>query len=268
MRIRLPDNEVSIRPLTKRRTDGSLYARRPETTAMLIELLGLSREEIAVRLQVGRRDASGYVTNECLLYLLRSARSDNNPAWFDKLFAVLDCRVRHNLSYTIRYGTISDPETVREDVLGKFHEVLALGLGPQPDRLDPYEVMFDGALASLRKTTYTRQQRDDGRKADVPDANDGEGRSNELTAPTPEEIFGLTPFEFRDFRTAALAAIERLPEPLRETVRLVCSGDQAGSTDPDKMTIAKQLNVDERTIRNRIARVVRFVREDLEGRRP
>ena len=263
-----PDNEVSIRSLTKRRTDGTLYVRRPETTAMLVELLNLAREEIAVRLQIGRRDALGYVTNECLVYLLRSARSDNNPVWFDKLFAVLDCRVRHNLSYTIRYGTVSDPETVREDVLGKFHEVLALGLGPEPERLDPYEAMFDGGLASLRKTAYSRQQRDDGRKADVPDASDGEGRSSELSAPPSDEIFGLTPFEFQDFRTAALAAIERLPETLRETVRLVCRGDQAGSTDPDKMTIAKQLNVDERTIRNRIARVVRLVREDLEGRRP
>lgn len=235
---------------------------------MLVELLDLSREEISVRLQVGKRDALGYVKNECLVYLLRSARSDNNPAWFNKLFAVLDCRVRHNLSYTIRYGTVSDLESVREDVLGKFHEVLALGLGPEPDRLDPYETMFDGALASLRKTTYSRQQRDDGRKADLPDASDGEGTSNELSARPSEEIFGLTPFEFQDFRIASLAAIERLPEPLRETVRLICRGDQAGSTDPDKMTIAKQLNVDERTIRNRIARVVRLVREDLEGRRP
>ncbi|GJE71723.1 RNA polymerase sigma factor [Methylorubrum podarium] len=235
---------------------------------MLVELLDLSRERIMARLQVGRRDAAGYVSNECLLYLLRSARSDNNPAWFDKLFAVLDCRVRHNLSHTIRYGTVSDPETVREEVLGKFHEVLALGLGPEPERLDPYEAMFDGALASLRKTTYTRQQRADGRKVEVPDANDGAARSGELAAPTPEEIFGLTPFEFHDFRSAALAAIERLPEPLRETVRLVCRGDQAGSTDPDKMTIAKQLDVDERTVRNRITRAVRLVREDLEGRRP
>ena len=257
-----------LRPLTKRRTDGSPYVRRPETTATLIELADLSRDAIAARLAVGRRDAAGYVSNECLLHLLRAARSDNNPGWFDKLFSVLDCRVRHNLSRTVRYGTVSDPETVREDVLGKFHEVLALGLGPEPERLDPYEAMFDGALASLRKTTYSRQQRQDGRKADLPSASDGDAKSGELAAPEPEEIFGMTPFEFRDFRTAALAAIERLPEPLRETVRLVCRGDQAGSTDPDKMTIAKQLDVDERTVRNRMDRVVKLVRIDLEGRRP
>ena len=259
---------MSLRALTKRRTDGSLYVRRPEITATLVELADLSREEIAARLAIGKRDAGGYVSNECLLYLLRAARSDNNPAWFDKLFAVLDCRVRHNLSYTVRYGAVSDPETVREDVLGKFHEVLALGLGPEPERLDPYEAMFDGVLASLRKTMITRQRRLDGRKADVPAASDGEPRSGELAAPAPEEIFGLTPFEFQNFRTAALAAIERLPETLRETVRLVCQGDQAGSTDPDKMTIAKQLDVDERTVRNRITRAVRLVRADLEGRRP
>ncbi|MGX7703882.1 RNA polymerase sigma factor [Methylobacterium sp. Gmos1] len=262
------NDDVSLRPLTKKRMDGNLYVRRPETTATLVELEVLSREEIVARLAVGRRDAVGYISNECLLYLLRTARSGNNPAWFDKLFAVLDCRVRHNLSGTIRYGTVSDPETVREEVLGKFHEVLAIGLGPEPERLDPYEAMFDGALASLRKTTYTRQRRLDGRKADVPAASDGKAKSSELAAPAPEEIFGLTPFEFQDFRTAALAAIERLPEPLRETVRLVCQGDQTGSTDPDKMTIAKQLDVDERTVRNRIKRAVRLVREQLEGRRP
>lgn len=235
---------------------------------MLVELADLSREEIAARLAVGKRDAAGYVSNECLLYILRAARSDNNPAWFDKLFSVLDCRVRHNLSRTVRYGALSDPETVREEVMGKFYEVLALGLGPEPERLDPYESIFDGALASLRKTMYSRQQRLDRRKADVPAASDDEVKSGELASPEPEEIFGLTPFEFQDFRTAALAAIERLPEPLRETVRLVCRGDQAGSTDPDKMTIAKQLDVDERTVRNRIDRAVKLVRTDLEGRRP
>lgn len=259
---------MSLRALTKRRTDGSLYVRRRETTAMLVELADLSREEIAARLAVGKRDAAGYVSNECLLYILRAARSDNNPAWFDKLFSVLDCRVRHNLSRTVRYGALSDPETVREEVMGKFYEVLALGLGPEPERLDPYESIFDGALASLRKTMYSRQQRLDRRKADVPAASDDEVKSGELASPEPEEIFGLTPFEFQDFRTAALAAIERLPEPLRETVRLVCRGDQAGSTDPDKMTIAKQLDVDERTVRNRIDRAVKLVRTDLEGRRP
>jgi hypothetical protein len=259
-----------LHPLTRMKPDGHPYVRRPVTTAILLDLVGLGRDEILVRLSVSSRAAAGYVPSECLVYLLRAARRDNSQAWFNRLFGILDCRLKHGLAHAIRQGSVSDTESVREEVRARFFEILARGLGPEPDRLDPFEVMFDGALAALRKDMYGAQRRQDSRKADLavpggePD-DDGPGAGTELAQPEAESPFGLNAVEFGIFRERALGSIDGLPDDQREAIALWLDDMKIDSKDPAEMTIAKRLGVTEKTVRNRIARGVEAIRAKLEG---
>ncbi|KQP32828.1 hypothetical protein ASF25_17575 [Methylobacterium sp. Leaf100] len=228
-----------------------------------------SRDAILERLQVRTRGATAYVPSECLVYLLREARRGNNTAWFNRLYSVLDLRVRNSLSHTVRAGSVSDVEGVREEVRSRFNRTLALGLGPEPERLDPFESMFDGALAALRMDMYGAQRRRDNKKADLTvramgSDDDGDGDERELAQPEPELRFGMTETEFEPYRLKALASIDSLPDDLRLPMKFFLEGMKIESTDPGEMTIAKKCGVVEKTVRNRIARGTKLIREMLE----
>lgn len=258
-----------LNPLTKIASDGTTYSRRPEITTLLEELSAASRDAILERLQVRTRGAAAYIPSECLVYLLREARRGNNTGWFNRLFSVLDLRVRNSLRHTVREGSVSDAESVREEVRSRFNRTLALGLGPEPERLDPFESMFDGALAALRMDMYGAQRRRDNKKADLAvramgSDDDGDGDERELAQPEPELRFGMTETEFEPYRLKALASIDSLPDDLRLPMKLFLEGMKIESTDTGEMTIAKKCGVVEKTVRNRIARGTKLIREMLE----
>jgi len=259
---------MGLRPLTKTRSTGQPYERRPETTALLHELAALDREAILERLSIGDRRKPGYIPSECLVYLLREAARDNRSEWFTKLFGILDCRLRHNLAHTIRYGAVGDAETVREEVRSRFFELLARGLRSEPERLDPFEVMFDGALAALRRDLYGAERRRDLRKAELnpPDDEAAPASAEDpFRQPEAENALGMTTAEYKIFREQALRSIDVLPHDEREPIRLLLQGHKIDAKDPDEMTIAKICDVNERTVRNRIKRGVERLRASLEG---
>lgn len=262
-----------LRPLTKVRGDGRPYERHPATTALLQELLALDRESILRRLAITDFRDPGHVPSECLVYLMREAARDNRGEWFNRLLGILHCRLKHNLAHSIRPGAVADPETVREEVISRFFEILARGLRNEPERLDPFEVMFNGALEALRKDLYGAQRRRDRRKADLrPDGEDSDGRpspgEDPYRQPETENGLGMTTAEFEVFRKQALHSINLLPTEEREAITLLLQGHKIDSKDPDEMTIAKLCAVNERTVRNRIKRGVEMIRARLEGPRP
>jgi len=79
-----------VTPLRKKRLrTEELYTRIPEIEAKLVELEGVSRDDLLARIQIRRRDDPGYIPSECLLYFVRASRADNSTAGFDRLYKVL-----------------------------------------------------------------------------------------------------------------------------------------------------------------------------------
>ena len=66
-----------VTPLRKKRLrTEELYTRIPEIEGKLVELEGLSRDDLLARIQIRRRDDPGYIPSECLLYFVRASRAD------------------------------------------------------------------------------------------------------------------------------------------------------------------------------------------------
>ena len=88
-----------VTPLRKKRLrTEELYTRIPEIEAKLVELEGVSRDDLLARIQIRRRDDPGYIPSECLLYFVRASRADNSTAGFDRLYKVLAVKSRPTLT--------------------------------------------------------------------------------------------------------------------------------------------------------------------------
>ncbi len=257
-----------LRKLTKLRTDGSLYQRRPQVEALLGQLVELDRYTLVERLKISNRTAPAFVPTECLIYLLREAVRGNTAQWFNVLFAELDRRCRANLARAVAAGSVADAETVREEILGRFAEILAVGLKDDPARLDPFEVVFDKCFAALRidghRKTRARERREE--PLEVEKENEkGEVLSRQFRQEEAAEAFGMSNVEFSVFRKQIGNAIGCIPDKQREVILLRLQGLPIDSDDPNTDTIAKRVGVDERTVRNRIKRGIEEIRALTQG---
>lgn len=75
-----------VEALTKKKQDGTPYTRRVEVETALASLVNLSRDEMLERLKVRHPTSPNYVQSECLVYLIRAARNDNDERYFNKLY--------------------------------------------------------------------------------------------------------------------------------------------------------------------------------------
>jgi len=71
---------VVVNALRKRRLSGELYERDPKVEALIVELAVLPRDELIARAGIMKRSDPAYVPSECLVYLIRASRRDNNEA--------------------------------------------------------------------------------------------------------------------------------------------------------------------------------------------
>lgn len=154
-----------VTPLRKKRLrTEELYTRIPEVEAKLAELEGLSGDDLLARVQIRRRDDLGYVPSECLVYLVRASRADNSAAGFDRLYKVLAERVLRSLPRAESAdGTTTSltNSVIRDRVFGRFIELLSADRGEYSEKLDYFEVRFDGALASLRRDAQEQAWRNE-----------------------------------------------------------------------------------------------------------
>ena len=81
----------------RRRSDGTLYQRRPEIEAALVSLLDQTQDEIAAALQIRDSMSPNYIASECIVHLIRRTRQDNHPAHFERLFMELMRRIQATL---------------------------------------------------------------------------------------------------------------------------------------------------------------------------
>ncbi len=241
-----------IVPLTKRKKDGTLYERPDPIGSLLARLDELPRDEMIERARIRDRAHPDYVPSECLLHFVRGSRRDNSEAWFERLYKILQERVRRLVPRAEEGGGGASltRERIRDAVFGRFDELLAADRRRPGDKLDFFEVRFDMAIKRLRLDAQDKVWREENRTRPV------EGDGDEGLLPEVEAAAASTnPFDgevFSDplFRERLYVAIDALPPEQSRTMHLLLLGWPTHSGDPEMMTIAKALECTDRSVRN------------------
>ena len=259
-----------ITPLRKRTLQGALYTRDPRTESLLEELSSLSRDELRERAGISTRSDPAYIPSECLLFFVRASRMDNNDDWFERLYKLLNKRVLRSLpagdAWDGQTESYSQAE-IRGRVHDRFVELLALDRTSYQERLDYFEVRFDGALANLRRDARKQVWRDENRSLSL-DADDDAGQLlAEVERVASKDVDPFDPFGVveEDFRLRLEAAIERLPAEQRSVLEMLRQGFPIHSKEPGVMTISSVLGKSEKTIRNYRDRAFATLRAALTG---
>ena len=247
------EGDGAIAPLRKRRLTGELYTRDAKVEALLLELARLSRDALIERMAITRRTDPQFIPSECLVYFVRASRHDNNDAWFERLYRLLTERVLRSLPRVESRGGETESltrEIVRDKVFGRFVELLSSDRAIYAEKLDYFEVRFDGALASLRRDAQEQAWRDENRSQALEyDAESGE-LSPEVEAAAgafdPTAALGL---DDPAYRLRLDAAIEALPREQSRIIHMLRQGFPIDSKEPDAMTISKALGRSEKTVR-------------------
>lgn len=255
-----------VRPLTKRKKNGTAYIRRPHVQQALDALTALDVRAILERLTIVDRGHVDYVANECVVHLLREAQRRGDNRILNALVKVVRNRAALAFRRVIRGGG-SHEKALRENALSNFDMLIARGLEPGSERLDYLEVSFDNAIVTLGKDLFEAEGRRTKSLVElrVPSVEDeGDEPEVEFAAPVSEIAAALRmqESEFAAFRKERIRSINVLPTEQRDAIILLLfHGLAIGSKDPDMDTIAKRMGVDESTVRYRIRRGIERLKE-------
>lgn len=245
--------QATVTPLRKRRLSGELYKRDQRVEALIAELAALSRDELIARAAIRKRSDPAYVPSECLVYFIRSTRQDNNEMWFERLYRILTERVMRSLSRAESPDGKTESLTrgvVRDKVFGRFVELLSADRAAYVDKVDYFEVRFDGALASLRRDAQEQAWRDENRSRPLEyDQESGELSPEVEAAAGVHDPFALSDLDDPAYRLRLDAAIAALPIEQSRIIHMLRQGFPIDSKEPDVMTIAKALGRSEKTVR-------------------
>jgi hypothetical protein len=265
--------EAMVTPLRKRRLGGEPYERDPKVEALIAELATLPRDQLIARAAITKRADPGYIPSEGLVYFLRASRHDNNEAGFDRLYRILTERVLRSLPRAESVDGETESLTrgvIRDKVFGRFVELLSADRAGYVDKVDYFEVRFDGALASLRRDAQEQAWRDENRSQPL----EFDEESGELSPEVEAAVGVYDPFAASDFDDPAYrlrldAAIEALPTEQSRIIHMLRQGFPIDSKEPDVMTIAKTLGRSEKTVRtyhDKALAALRAAMADGDGR--
>jgi hypothetical protein len=244
---------AAVTPLRKRSLDGVPYTRAPEIEALIAELAVLPRNELAARAEITKRADPGYVPSECLVYFVRATSADNNERWFERLYRILAERVLRSLPRPENRDGKTESLTrgvVRDKVLDRFAVLLAEDRSSYVDRLDYFEIRFDGALTRLRLDAQKQAWRNENRSKPVEyDEESGELSPEVEEAAGVHDPFAASEFDDPAYRSRLEAAIEALPTEQSRIIEMLRQGFPIDSKESGVMTIAKALGRSEKTIR-------------------
>jgi len=243
-----------LSPLRRITLEGDPYKRDARTESALLSLKQLSRDEIVRRCELTDRKHPDYVTSECLMYLVRECRHENSNFYFERLYKILSARVLAALPRAERAKDNTcdlKAARTREEAFDRFKELLASDRLAYNEKLDYYEVRFDGAVANLRRDAFGKAQTEESRSRPF----EGDPETGELPVSIELAARDHVPFDAPenwtdDYRSQLARAISSLtPEQIR-IVHMLSLDIPIDSKDADTLTIAKALGRSEKTIRN------------------
>ncbi|WP_295406791.1 hypothetical protein [uncultured Thiocystis sp.] len=233
-------------PLRKRRLSGELYERDSKIEVLIAELAVLPHDELIARAGITERSDPGYIPSECLVYFIRASRHDDNEAWFERLYRILMRRVLRSLP---KAESLTDG-VVRDEVFGRFVELLSADRANHVDKLDYFEVRFDDALKKMRLVVQKKAWLNKKRSQPLEyDEESGDLSPEVEAAAGSHDPFAASDFDDPAFRSRLDAAIEVLPTEQSRIIHMLTQGFPIDSKEPDVMTITKALGRSEKTIR-------------------
>jgi hypothetical protein len=244
----------------------------PDVEASINALLNLPRDELVERCRISNYNHPQYVRSECVLYFIRQSKADNNDRHFEDLFRILRIRVQRALPAIERPLAESENALVqasaieiRDAVLFRFQEILCQDRAGYDERLDYFEIRFDGAIANLRRTARRKTWKEDKRSHPL-SYND---ETSELSGEVEDALARLNPqspekIDDPAYRKRFAAAIDLLPEDQRRVIVLLLNDVQIESKDPEAVTMVKVLACSEKTVRNRRDRAFKALRAALD----
>lgn len=242
-----------IVPLRKQKPDGNLYTRFPDIERTLGMLDLVSNTELVERCRLPNRHAL-YVPTECLLYFVRRSSAAADDVLFEQLFKVLAERIRRALPRVENPGgeTLSFVRSrVFEQVYDKFVMLLMEERVGYVERLDFFEINFNGGLAKLKLDAQVKAWREENRNTELEADKD----SGEIDAEVEEAAGAYDPFDASVldnyfYRSRLDAAIDELLPLQKRIIEMWRQDIPIDSIDPNTVTISKSLGKSEKTIRN------------------
>lgn len=236
------------RPLRKLKLDGTPYFRRDKVEAEIQTLAGISPAELERRANLWQASDPGFVCPEALLHFVRNAAAG---AHREKLTEKLLVRVARRVPSVTGFGgnTVSLTRmNIREDVRDHFVDLLLSDREHYDDRLDYYEVNFNGAVAADRRDANERHWKHENRTAEL-ETEDGEVSAQVESAGGDYDPFDADELDKKDYRVILDEAIDSLPEFQRRIVVMWRQDIPIESNDPSVESISKVLGKSEKTIR-------------------
>ena len=258
------------RPLTKKNQNGEHYTRPPGIEVMIDQALGQDVGILVRRARITDSRSSDFLPSECLVHLIRDAIRSGDNRVATALMQALVIRCETNLRKTVPDSQVANAEALREEILSSFGLMFAEdGTEGHEDELDYYECKFGRAFRTLR-IDYVRSEFSRRRElTDLPESTNEEGElsfDSDALARLSRMARTKPAQEDRIYLLQVLEALNDLPPDEKRAV-VLCRflGYDAESNDPTKRTAATICDVEGRTIRNRLSRADKRLKNLKEG---
>jgi hypothetical protein len=237
-------NSADVKKLTKRKkATGEVYARRPEAELQIGKVLLFEPTQILELLKNRQRDASDYLLDETIVYLLREPEIDEH--FREALYIELNRRIWKLLrKFYKRFENQADFEDFGQKVeLAILKKIFDFN----SDSADYAQVNFGDYVIKTAKVAWRGELVKIEREKDFFYAereNEDENADNQL-----ENILtsGDAP---ADYTMTLKEGLNKLPPHIMLVAELLLDGWQIESKDENEPTISKKLDVSSRTIRN------------------
>jgi hypothetical protein len=257
------------RPLTRRKDDGTLYARPSNIEAEIDLALSQDEETLKRRLEISSGASLDYLSSETLLHLIRRSLTRNDRSVADLCLPVLLLRCENNLIGKVPDGQLPNAAVLRDDILGTFAVMIANDSADADlDELDYFECRFNSAFRAFRIDCVRAETRHLKRFVPTPERSEEE-ESDEYELDLRKIVDAFIPAAQEDaaFLKTVNAAIKALPEEERQAL-ILCYvlGYKEESNDANEETAATLCDCTGRTIRNRLARAaqkLKTLKEDM-----
>ena len=254
--------------LKRNQKDGTPYQRPPAIEAWIEKLESVDAASRVLQFAGASRIAPEYVPTEVLLYFLRRSWADGEHGQFERIYRILMKRIDQSLRSKIWSSRIGSATDIRDEIVSRFVVLVTKDCTSQSDLLDFYEIHFDQAMVALRTSVLRKFKTIAGDVTTVPlgsQESDGPEFSSEVEAALEVFLSG-DPQKIDDpaFRSVLFAAIDLLPQDQKQVIGLLLQGIPIDAKEKDVMTIARILQCDERTVRNRRDRACKALKAVLE----
>jgi hypothetical protein len=240
--------KTELKPLTHRSADGAVYQRLPKVESELRSALYMDSSEWLARTEISNADHPKFVSEECLVYVLRAALAAGQSELVNSVTEVLFDRAEKRINGYVHKSLAPEyREEAAADMIGDLFMKLCNLKTDADDFAQVRFWMYLKRLCNESRDKYLRYERND-RKTDFIDAPAGEDEAVYEIESAPS---GYSSIDWADGQKG----LDVLPEPIR-TAYILRNGRnwQIDSLEPNVPTLSKHFGKTEKTIRNWLAR--------------